>query len=289
MLQFVPERLVKLDLKPFGIGVSSVYMYLDYFNHNYISGNKLRKLYRNILEAKKNNFETIITIGGNYSNHLYAAAHIPEFYGLHVVAIVKGHEPKKYGYTLETLRRKNIPMFFVDFNTLKTDFDSVLTSLKESYPNAIYIPEGGTNEWSKYGYEPLIQHHFDEIDILCVPVGTGGTMAAINKYKKDRTKLRGYCALNDYSLREHYPLLDLEFKYTFGGYAKTNAPLIDFILKFKETNNIPLEPVYTGKMMYGIIEDLKKGVLNPAEKIVAFHTGGLQGLHGFENLNEIQK
>lgn len=282
MLDFVPERLVKLDLKPFGIDTSDTYIYLDYLNHNFISGNKLRKLYKNILEAKKNNFETIITIGGNFSNHLYAASHIPEFYGLNVVAIVKGHKPKDYGFTLSTLESKNIPMYFYSFDELKNNFKIILEELISQYPNAVFIPEGGTNEWSKYGYEVLIKNHFNWADRLCVPVGTGGTLAAINYYKLESTKLTGYCAVKDYSLIEKYPELDLNFEYTFGGYAKWNQDLLDFMRVFEITNKIPLDQVYTAKMMWGIVADYKKGIYSKTNKIVAIHTGGLQGIQGLK-------
>jgi 1-aminocyclopropane-1-carboxylate deaminase/D-cysteine desulfhydrase-like pyridoxal-dependent ACC family enzyme len=70
--------------------------------------------------------------------------------------------------------------------------------------------------------------------------------------------------------------------YHFGGYAKTTPELFDFITSFKKDHHIQLEPTYTGKFFYGIFQDLAKGRYPKGSRIVAIHSGGLQGLRGYK-------
>ena len=70
-------------------------------------------------------------------------------------------------------------------------------------------------------------------------------------------------------------------QYHFGGYAKFTGELIHFINAFREQHSIALDPVYTGKMMYGIFDQIRKGYFKKGSKIIAVHTGGLQGIAGF--------
>ena len=56
------------------------------------------------------------------------------------------------------------------------------------------------------------------------------------------------------------------------------------VVAFKKENNIQLDPVYTGKMMYGIFDLLKKGYFKKGSKILAIHTGGLQGITGMNTI-----
>jgi len=285
-LQYNPDYLRTINLEPLVGHTFPIHIYLDVHNHPWISGNKLRKLQGNILHAKKMGYRTIVTIGGNYSNHLYAAAHIPEIYGLETAVIVKGHEPKTYGYTLETLKQKNIPRHFVGKQLLKEAYDETIQSVLDRYPNAFFVPEGGTNELASIGFEPLIKH-LDPFDTIICPIGTGGTAAAIDQYKSSSTKLKAYAALNDTSLSDRYSF-DIDYRYTFGGYAKVNEMYFEFLDRFESLFHIKLDPIYTGKMMNGLIEDIKKGVYSPSQHIVAIHTGGLQGWHGFKK-NSSQK
>jgi 1-aminocyclopropane-1-carboxylate deaminase len=279
-LLFNSSYVKNINLEPL-VGLPfPIAIYLDVFNHPLISGNKLRKLYGSIVHAKEKGYRSIVTIGGNYSNHLYAAAHIPEIFGIDVAVIVKGHEPKIYGYTLQTLRAKNIPIHFVSKETLKERYDETILSITNQYPNALFIPEGGTNEFASLGFEPLIKYLHPYDTILC-PIGTGGTAAAIDLYKPASTKLLAYAALNDTSLSDRYAF-EISYQYTMGGYAKVSDSYFEFLNRFESLFHVPLDPIYTGKMMFGLIEDIKKGIFSPNQHIVAIHTGGLHGWHGFK-------
>lgn len=282
MLKFNPNFLFKIDLADYNIEANSFYIYMDNVWEDGISGNKIRKLEGNLLEAKKRGVSTVITIGGNYSNHLHAASFIPEIYGINVIAIVKGHRPEKFGFTLENLNLKNIPIYFFPKQEIKENLNNILDVLYEKYPNSFFIPEGGTNEYSAFGFAELVHSELSNFDKICVPAGTGGTVLGIKKHTK--TKVKAYAALKDYSLIENFEKSNIEytFEYTLGGYGKYNHDYIHFLREFEKKKNIKLDPIYTGKMIWGIIEDYKKGNLKKDEKIVAIHTGGLQGWHGIK-------
>jgi 1-aminocyclopropane-1-carboxylate deaminase len=277
-LAYDANRLIKLDLKPFDIDRSEVYLYLDHLNHPIFSGNKVRKLYGSLKILVNRDVDYLLTIGGNYSNYLYACSFIPELFQKRLVVIVKGHEPKKYGYTLAHLKEKGAHLHFYPRVEIKNNLNKILTTLKNLYPKSLYLPEGGSNEWAHKGFKDLITQQFLDFDIVCVPVGTLGTYNGIAHYLSDSKKMRGYAAHQDFSLQN---LGNLIYDYAFGGFAKTNEELISFVKEFEHNYNILLDPIYTSKMMYGIIQDLKKGILSPDQKIIAIHTGGLQGWNGF--------
>lgn len=286
-LDFVSNRLILLDLSPFGIPRSHCYIYLDNWNHLQMSGNKIRKLYGSIQYMKSQNLTTLITVGGNYSNYLHACSYLPELENIQCVFIIKGHQPKKYGHTLQHIQNKNIPHYFYPKEVLKNNLESTIAELQKIYPNSYYIPEGGKNEWSHLGFEPLIQEEMKTFDTICVPVGSLATYQGIQHYLPPHTKLIGYAAHKDYSFVSD--ALDIRYDYSFGGFAKMTSELMDFAIHFHKEYHILLDPVYTAKMMYGIVQDYKKGIIFHNEKIVAIHTGGLQGWYGMnEKHNEME-
>lgn len=282
-LLYNPNLLKKIDLAPFGVPKSDFHIYLDHLNHQELSGNKLRKLYGSILEMKEKNLTTLITIGGNYSNYLYACAFLPELLEINVVAIVKGYEPIKYGFTLQTLKNKNIPLHFHSHEKLMQNYNQIIEELKAKYPNSYFIPEGGSNEFSHLGFESLVSENFNEYDTICIGVGTRASYDSILRYKSENTHLRGYAAPKDDSLLNEIAIENsITLDYTFGGFAKMTSELKEFSAEFHALTKILLDPIYTSKMVYGIIEDYKKDILSPSQKIVAIHTGGLQGWEGFK-------
>jgi 1-aminocyclopropane-1-carboxylate deaminase len=281
-LEFNPKNCISIDLKKFGIEASNFYIYLDNYDNPKISGNKTRKLYGSIMYCRENQIKNILTIGGNYSNHLYAASHIPKLFDINVIAIVKGSAPKEYGYTLKSLQKNNIPIHFIDKNKLKEQKNELLESILNSYENVFFIEEGGSNSFAHLGYKELINgFQNSNFEIISTAAGTGGTAESISKYfDKD---LRIYAALNDYELKNKFNNINnnhLIFDYNFGGYAKVNPSYLAFLDQFYSEYKIWLDPIYTGKMIYGIIEDYKKGFIDINKKHIAIHSGGLQGWYG---------
>jgi 1-aminocyclopropane-1-carboxylate deaminase len=282
-LKFDPSRLKSIDLTKFGLPPVKLFFYLDYLNHSDLSGNKIRKLYGTLTRIKDSDIQNIITLGGNYSNYLYACGFLPELLKMNLIVIIKGYEPKEYGYTLNHLKEKGAMLHFYPRELLRTNLQELLDELRLIYPSSYFIPEGGSNEFAHEGFESLVKNNLQDFDIICTPVGTMGTYKGIEKYLNPEQRLLGFAAHLDYSLKDSGNVI---YEYAFGGFAKMTKELYDFTLEFEKVYEIPLDPIYTAKMMYGIFQDIKLGKFSSQDKILGIHTGGLQGWNGFKAHNE---
>lgn len=264
--------------------------------HPMISGNKFRKLKYNFEEAKKLNKVGLLSFGGAYSNHIAALAALGKEVGLPTVGIIRGEElveKIKENPTLSFAEKCGMQFHFITRDSYKMRNEpSFINSLKENFDNYYMIPEGGTNTLAVKGCEEIITQDTIDFDYLCVPVGTGGTLAGIIKASKSHQTIIGFSALDGtfqkeivkkYTSKTNFEILDA---YSFGGYGKIDATLIRFINDFKRITKIPLDPVYTGKMLFGIFELIKQQKLKKNSRILAIHTGGLQGISG---MNQILK
>jgi 1-aminocyclopropane-1-carboxylate deaminase len=172
-------------------------------------------------------------------------------------------------------------------NKTSPDF---LNNLFQKYGDFYLIPEGGTNELAIKGCEEILSPEDDFFDYICCAVGTSGTICGIINAAKPHQKILGFPALKADNLSEEITKFaknknwQLISEYSFGGYAKTTPELIDFINKFKENYHIPLEPIYTGKMVLGVFDLIQKGFFEKNAKILMIHTGGLQGIAGINAL-----
>ena len=162
-----------------------------------------------------------------------------------------------------------------------------LEKLKQEFGSFYLLPEGGTNELAIKGCKEILTKDDEFFDYICVSVGTGGTIAGLINSALDHQKVLGFPALKGDFLNDlikKYIKSNKDWKlindYHFGGYGKINSDLITFINKFKKETEIPLDPVYTGKMMYGIIDMIKNDYFKSNSKILIIHTGGLQGIQG---------
>ena len=261
--------------------------------HPFVSGNKFRKLKYNLLQAQKLQKETVVTFGGAFSNHIAATAAACRERGLKSVGIIRGDE---LGENLEKTLAGNPTLDFAYNCGMKFKFVSrsiyreknsadFLASIENEFANSFIVPEGGTNDLAVKGCEEILTDEDAQFDIICCAVGTGGTLSGLINSSKEHQKIYGFPALKGDFLKKEIDKFvkknnyQLIIDYHFGGYAKVNAELIEFINKFKEENSIPLDPIYTGKMVYGIFDMLKKGKFNN-KKVLIIHTGGLQGIEG---------
>lgn len=258
--------------------------------HPIVSGNKFRKLKYNIAQALQNGNDTLVTFGGAYSNHISATAAAGKIAGLHTVGIIRGEELEGAytgNPTLEFAASCGMTFKFVtrEQYALKGTAEYLLEIL-EKYPNAYLLPEGGTNALAIKGCTEILTEDDTIFDFICTPVGTGGTLAGLVAASKAHQTVVGYSALKGtfqiaevqkYTSKNNYSIKD---SYCFGGYAKIDSQLIRFINKFKEQTGILLDPVYTAKMLFGIIEDIQEGYFPENSCILAIHTGGLQGIAG---------
>jgi 1-aminocyclopropane-1-carboxylate deaminase len=277
-----------------------VYIKRDDLIHPEVQGNKWRKLKYNLYNARLNNINTLLTFGGPYSNHIYATAAAGRLFHFKTIGIIRGNENMEPTPTLQFAESKGMEIYWMDRESYKEKDDPTnLESLRAQIGNFYYVPEGGTNLHAVEGVAEII----DEIDIpfqyICTGVGTGGTLAGLMAGLQGKAEAIGFSSLKGEDtlttrvneLASEFTGKDLHnfkvnFDYNFGGYAKVTNELIDFIKKFKAKHNIQLEPVYTGKMMYGVHDLIAKGYFEKGSTIITLHTGGLQGLAGYKQYFE---
>lgn len=265
--------------------------------HPHISGNKYWKLFFNINNYLEKNPEKpyVITFGGAFSNHISAVSAVGNLAGIPTLGIIRGEELKdkwRDNPTLLFAKRNGMNLQFVTREEYRhkeklTDF------LQNEFPDALIIPEGGTNEEALAGVKMMLNDDTKDFDYLCTAIGTGGTIAGISKYCEDNQKVIGFKAVDDDSLENKILELTLKQNFNlinscFGGYGKIKDENIRFINDFKEKYGIPLEPIYTGKMMQRVFELIDEDYFPEDSKILCFHTGGLQGIEGANLLLEKQ-
>ncbi|WGK94705.1 MULTISPECIES: 1-aminocyclopropane-1-carboxylate deaminase/D-cysteine desulfhydrase [Flavobacterium] len=262
--------------------------------HPFVSGNKFRKLKYNLLQAKAENQSCLLTFGGAFSNHIAAVAYAGKEHGFQTIGIIRGEElgtkiesnptlkfAQECGMQLEFISRENY--------RLKTEA-FFLEQLGKKYGSFYLVPEGGTNALAIQGCEEILTNEDAFFDYIGCAIGTGGTISGIINSALPHQKVLGFPALKgdflqdeicNFVQNENWELIT---DYHFGGYGKVNAGLIDFINWFFEQTQIPLDPVYTGKMVFGIVDLIKRNYFPENAKILVIHTGGLQGIQGM-NLN----
>ena len=288
--QFKPSRLNQIHdplLKKHSV---ELWLKRDDELHPIISGNKWRKLKYILEHALHSNKDTIISMGGNYSNHLHALAYTASLLNLKAIGIIRGeqrltpslHDMKNWGMALKFISRS-------DYRLLR----------ENKYPldlktNQYWLPEGGAEKLALKGVSEIITEIDIAYDVITVACGTATTLAGLINAVPNNTQVLGFAAFkhaeflnNDVNklLSPNNKNWHINHDYHFGGFAKTKPELIQFINTFKQRHTIELEPIYTGKMLYGLYDLIQQGLLNN-KRIIAIHTGGLQGNRGFNDAND---
>lgn len=267
--------------------------------HPHISGNKFRKLKYNLREARKQKKKKILTFGGAFSNHISAIAAAGMEFGFASIGVIRGEELGKdlkktlsQNPTLQFAASCGMELFFINrerYREFTRNFQNpkvILEELQEKFGDFYLLPEGGTNKLAIKGCEEILSQKDQSFDYICCPIGTGGTMSGIINASSNHQKVLGFSALKGDFLKEEIqkntPHKNWEIipDFHFGGYAKVNKNLINFINTFKKEYGVSLDPIYTGKMMFGIFDLLEKGYFGKHSDILAVHTGGLQGIAG---------
>jgi len=289
----LPSPLQKVDLniaKEKGI---QLYVKRDDLIHSEISGNKWRKLKHNIEAAKKNNCNTLLTFGGAFSNHIVATAIAGTIFGFKTIGIIRGEEHLPLNPTLEKAVENGMELLYLDRTNYRNKEDkNYILQLQEKYPNAFIVPEGGANDYGIKGCEDIIHEIKKELefDYLTVDCGTGATLAGLmNASKKEIIigipvlKAKEY--FEDY-INFHCPNnlnYSLFHDYHFGGYAKWKPELLEFMNEFYQETGIKTDPVYTGKQAFALVDLIKNNFFPKGSTVAFLHTGGLQGIKGFED------
>ena len=258
--------------------------------HPLVSGNKLFKLHYFFEEALAGKHDTIVTFGGAYSNHLAATAYACKLLNLKSIGIVRGEKTEQLSETMQQCLHDGMQLNFISrqqySNKENADF---INDIKNEFSNCVIIPEGGYGPLGAKGAAliiDLIKHN--SYTHICAPSGTATTVAGLllavepeqivvslpvlKGITNNNTRIKELTGNNN----NFKNLLMLE-DYHFGGYAKKTTQLIDFMndcwIKYK----LPLDFVYTAKMLYGIIDSIKKDTFEKGSEILCLHTGGLQG------------
>jgi 1-aminocyclopropane-1-carboxylate deaminase len=273
--------------------------------HPFVSGNKYRKLKYNLEFAKVHGQTHLITFGGAYSNHIAAVAFAGKENNLKTLGIIRGEElvdKIDENPTLKFAQDCGMQFKFVTREQYKLkESASFLNRLSIKYPNAYILPEGGTNIHAIKGCEEILSLDDSCFDFICCSVGTGGTVSGIINSSLSHQKVLAFPSLkgdfiqkdiSKFAKKSNWEVIS---KYHFGGYGMVNSELIDFINQFYHKYNIPLDPIYTGKMVFGVIDLINTNYFPENSKILMIHTGGLQGIDGMnlklksKNLQQIDK
>ncbi|WP_333874201.1 1-aminocyclopropane-1-carboxylate deaminase/D-cysteine desulfhydrase [Methylobacter sp.] len=288
---FNPSILTKIHDPLLAQYQIELWMKRDDLLHPVISGNKWRKLKYILDHALSVGANTLISMGGAYSNHLHALAYAGKVLGLKTIGLVRGEQPEILTPTLQDMTKWGMSLEFVS----RTEYRQLrryknwhdLPGLK---PWQYWLPEGGAQTLALKGVGELVTEVEIPYDTICVPCGTGTTLAGIIEAVPEQTSVLGFAALKNagFLTEEVRSVLSqscnnwqINLDYHFGGFAKINAGLNAFIEDFELKTTIPLEPIYTGKMMYAVYDLIKKHYFRPGQRIIAVHTGGLQGKRGF--------
>jgi 1-aminocyclopropane-1-carboxylate deaminase len=276
-------------------GVSLFMKRLDLI-HPEISGNKWFKLKYNLLEARSKGFETLLTFGGAYSNHIYAAAAAGNIFDFKTIGIIRGEEHLPLNPTLDFATKKGMRLYYLNRSNYRIkDSEEILTRLQNKFGKFYLIPEGGSNKLAVKGCREIIDEMNQSFDYICTASGTGGTLAGLVSAISPNQKALGFSVLKggDFLNQNVSNLLnqsnvnvnrnwEIFAEYHLGGYAKITPQLIKFIKEFGTRTGIALEPIYSGKMLFGIYELIRKRFFKRGSKIIALHNGGMQGLKGME-------
>lgn len=265
----------------------NLYLKRDDLIHPEISGNKWRKLKYNIAKAKQEHKTTLLTFGGAFSNHITATAAAGKYFNFKTVGIIRGEEHQPLNKSLQFAKDCGMQLIYLDRENYRnknldlqlTTYDSRLTYI---------LPEGGANELALKGCAEIVDELEINFDYICCACGTGTTIAGIASNLKVHQKAIGIAVLKHDKLQEEIvernPILNSQISihnYHFGAYAKTTPELIQFIKTFYKEQQILLDYVYTGKMMYGIFDLISNNYFPENSTIVAVHTGGVRNANVF--------
>lgn len=270
------------DFKLNGKGIE-LFVLREDLNHPYISGNKLHKLRYNLEEAKRQGKDTLLTFGGAYSNHIAATAAAGKELGFKTIGIIRGEEDIT-NLTLNFAKKCGMQLQFIDRSSYREKHTvTFIDNLKKKQGDFYLLPEGGSNELAVKGCAEILSNIALDFDVVCCSVGTGVTLAGLIRSLKKNQKAIGFSSLKggaflnkevEKYLSDNKNNWQIATDYHFGGYAKATAELKEFIKAFTAQHAIPLDHVYTGKMLYGIYDMIVKNRFSSGTKILAVHTGG---------------
>ena len=260
--------------------------------HPAVSGNKWFKLHQYIEMVQQGQYAGIITFGGAYSNHLVATAAACYYHYIPCIGMVRGLEGvEQPTESLKECSQWNMDLQFLSRTAYaKKNDPAFLSQLQDQYPDHLIIPEGGYGTPGITGAGRINAYIPPDTDIIALPVGSGTTIMGIINELHEKQQAIGFATIKQGEyLKETIKQnclntnWKLETEYHFGGFGKHKPELINFINNFRQQQGIILDFVYTAKMMYGLLHCIEKYDWQD-KKIVALHTGGLQGNRSIQHL-----
>ncbi len=290
LLKHSPTPLQKLDDPLFEEKKIHFYLKRDDLIHEAVSGNKWRKLKYNLEEAQRLGKKTLLTFGGAFSNHIYATAAAGKLAGFRTVGIIRGEEHLPLNPTLRFAQLQEMELHYLSRSEYREKkSEEVINQLKTTFGDFYLIPEGGSNALALPGCAEIIPEIEVDFDVFACACGTGGTLAGVLTAMPSGTKALGFSALKggEFLKGEVESLLsqtkaqaaspwEIVTDYHFGGYAKATPELLAFKDFFETQFNLPIEPVYTAKMLYGLFDMIRNDAFPIGTTLIALHTGGLQ-------------
>lgn len=269
----------------------SLWIKRDDLLHPIISGNKWRKLKYNLNAALSSGADTLISMGGTYSNHLHALAYVGMRLNLKTIGIIRSEQPASLTPTLQDMANWGMELHFISRSEYRQyRHYKHWQDLPDGNTKLYWLPEGGANAYALQGIADLMTEIDIDFDTVCVACGTGATLAGLIEAALETTSVLGFAALKKAAflqadvqsfLTADRHNWDILLDYHQGGFARITPTLTQFMIEFSQKTAIPLEPVYTGKMLFGLYDLITKGYFKPGQRIVALHTGGLQGNRGY--------
>jgi 1-aminocyclopropane-1-carboxylate deaminase len=250
-----------------------------------LPGNKWRKLKYNLVAAREQQASMLLTFGGAYSNHIRATAAAGRIHGFRTVGVIRGEAHDPLNESLAAAVGNGMQLAYLDRSTYRGKTDpAVLARLRHRFGEFYLLPEGGSNALAVKGCREIVPEIEDDFDVICCPVGTGGTLAGIAASLPPGKRAIGFSALRGGAgflpaevrrlqgadVTDNFTIVD---DYVFGGFARRNDGLDSFIAAFREVHGLDLEWVYVAKMLYGIHALVANGTFPSGSTVVAVITG----------------
>jgi 1-aminocyclopropane-1-carboxylate deaminase len=257
--------------------------------HPVISGNKWFKLRYHIQEALQQQKKGILTFGGAWSNHLVATALACHQAGLASIGIIRGEQPAELSATLQEVQAYNMQLQFIA-RSVYSDEATIIPVLQEKYPDYFVVPQGGQSHLGVLGAAEIVElTQIKSYSHVSCATGTGTMLAGLVHAALPHQQVIGICSLKmpateDNSLNtfvkpyaangKQYTIF---YDYHFGGYARKTGELISFMNTIYQKHDLPTDFVYTGKLLFGLMQLVQTNYFQPGSRILVIHSGGLQG------------
>ena len=261
----------------------------------FISGNKLFKLKHNVDRALLEKKNMLITFGGAFSNHILATAAYAKKKNIDCLAIVRGEEYSELNPLLTLAKEYGMNFCFVSRKEYtKRNDNNYVSELIRKYKKAFIVPEGGNNKLGVLGAEEILETQDKSFDYIICPIGTGATLSGIVNSSKKTQKVIGINCVNDaiyinkkISQKTNKKNWEIINEFNFGGFAKFDNLLTEYLKKFKLNYKITLDLNYTAKMLFGFEKLIERRYFQRKSKVLLIHTGGIYGNLGFNYLYDL--